>query len=51
MAEQDVIYELDSAATADFAEHEHTYLFFLKLLKYASISIIVILVLMAIFLV
>jgi Bacterial aa3 type cytochrome c oxidase subunit IV len=50
MAEQQVTYELDSAASTDFAEHEHTYLFFLRLLKYASGGIIVVLVLMAFFL-
>ncbi len=42
--------ELGTAATVDFAAHERTYRGFLALIKYSSIAIVVILILMAIFL-
>ena len=42
--------ELGPGATVNVADHERTYLGFLALLKYSSIAIIVVLVLMAFFL-
>lgn len=42
--------EIGTAATVDFAAHERTYRGFLTLLKYSTIAIAVILILMAFFL-
>lgn len=42
--------EIGVAATVDYAAHERTYLGFLALIKYSTIAIVVILILMAIFL-
>lgn len=42
---------LDGTAPMDYAEHEKTYDLFISLTKWGSISVIVILVLMAYFLV
>jgi hypothetical protein len=41
---------VDGTAPMDYAEHERTYRFFTSLTKWGSISIIVLLILMAIFL-
>ena len=43
--------ELGTPAIVDFATHERTYRGFLTLLKYCSIAILVLLILMAFFLV
>lgn len=42
--------ELGPGTTVDFADHERTYVGFLALLKYCSIAIVVVLILMAFFL-
>jgi len=49
MAEQGTV-ELGVATGTDYADHLHTYQNFLKLSKYTTIAIVVVLVLMAIFL-
>ena len=49
MAEQGVV-EIGTAEGNDYAEHERTYRFFLGLTKWSTLSIAVILILMAIFL-
>jgi hypothetical protein len=48
MAEQAA--EIETASGTDFAEHERTYHLFLGMVKYGTLSVIVVLVLMAIFL-
>ena len=49
MAEQGTV-ELGVATGTDFADHLHTYQRFLKLVKYVSSGIVILLILMAIFL-
>ena len=49
MAEQGTV-ELGVAAGADYADHLHTYESFLKLVKYVTTGIVVVLLLMAFFL-
>jgi hypothetical protein len=49
MAEQSAV-EIGTADGNDYAEHERTYRFFLGLTKWGTISVVVILVLMATFL-
>jgi hypothetical protein len=50
MADHAAGHGVEMGGVAEFADHEYTYLGFLKLLKYGSSAIVVILVLMAFFL-
>ncbi len=49
MAEQGTV-ELGVATGTDYADHLHTYVSFLKLVKYVAAGIVVLLILMAMFL-
>ena len=49
MAEQGTV-ELGVATGTDYADHLHTYVGFLKLVKYVTAGIVVLLILMAMFL-
>ena len=42
---------VEMGAVADFADHQHTYQSFLKIAKYVSGAIVVLLILMAFFLI
>jgi hypothetical protein len=50
MAEHASQNAVELGGVVDYADHEYTYLGFLKLVKYASAAIAVILILMAFFL-
>ncbi len=49
MAEQATV-ELGVATGTDYADHLHTYVGFLKLVKYVASGIVILLILMALFL-
>jgi hypothetical protein len=51
MAEHGAATEIGTATGNDYAEHERTYRFFVGLTKWGTITVAVVLILMAIFLI